>query len=165
MALRCVLSSRDGGHRLSEQPLLAPVDEPNEERGVANQGTLFVDTRRRFQTLEGFGGAFTEAAATVWQGLPAAAREQFLRDSFDPRAGHGYTLCRVHMNSCDFALGNYAHLEEPDDFGLTSFNIERDRRALLPFIQAASFKLVNKVITTCQAKGFRKFALKAMNKE
>ena len=137
MALRCVLSSRDGGHRLSEQPFLAPVDEPNEERGVANQGTLFVDTRRRFQTLEGFGGAFTEAAATVWQGLPAAAREQFLRDSFDPHTGHGYTLCRVHMNSCDFALGNYAHLEEPDDFSLTSFNIERDRRALLPFIQAA----------------------------
>ena len=29
----------------------------------------------------------------------------------------------------------------------------------------ASFKQVNKVITTCQAKGFRKFALKAMNKE
>ncbi|MBC8113010.1 MAG: biopolymer transporter ExbD, partial [Candidatus Saccharimonas sp.] len=27
------------------------------------------------------------------------------------------------------------------------------------------FKLLNKVITTCQSKGFRKFALKAMNKE
>lgn len=27
------------------------------------------------------------------------------------------------------------------------------------------FKLLNKVITTCQGKGFRKFALKAMNKE
>lgn len=27
------------------------------------------------------------------------------------------------------------------------------------------FKLLNKVITTCQEKGFRKFALKAMNKE
>jgi glucosylceramidase len=46
-------------------------------------------------------------------------------------------LVRVHMNSCDFALGNYAHVEQPDDFALESFNIERDRRALLPFIQAA----------------------------
>ena len=27
------------------------------------------------------------------------------------------------------------------------------------------FKLLNNVITTCQSKGFRKFALKAMNKE
>jgi glucosylceramidase len=41
------------------------------------------------------------------------------------------------MNSCDFSLGNYAHVETPDDFALESFSIERDRRALLPFVQAA----------------------------
>ena len=41
------------------------------------------------------------------------------------------------MNSCDFALGNYAHVEEPEDFALESFNIERDRQVLLPFIRAA----------------------------
>ena len=43
----------------------------------------------------------------------------------------------VHMNSCDFALGNYAHVEKPGDVELKSFNIDRDRQALLPFIQAA----------------------------
>lgn len=41
------------------------------------------------------------------------------------------------MNSCDFAPGNHAHVERSDDFALDSFSIERDRRALLPFIQAA----------------------------
>jgi glucosylceramidase len=41
------------------------------------------------------------------------------------------------MNSCDFALGNYAHVETPGDVNLTGFNIDRDRQALLPFIQAA----------------------------
>jgi glucosylceramidase len=56
---------------------------------------------------------------------------------FDPVRGHGYSLCRVHMGSCDFALGNYAHVETPDDLALASFSIERDRQALLPFIRAA----------------------------
>jgi glucosylceramidase len=41
------------------------------------------------------------------------------------------------MGSCDFALGNYSHVEQPGDVDLASFSIERDRRALLPFIQAA----------------------------
>jgi glucosylceramidase len=41
------------------------------------------------------------------------------------------------MNSCDFALGNYAHVERDGDFALEGFSIERDRQALLPMIQAA----------------------------
>ena len=131
MTLRHFLSSRDSDARLTEQVPLEPgaVD--------ACLPVLFVNTERRFQTMQGFGGAFTEAAAVTWQRLGVAQREQLLRDYFDRDAGHGYTLCRVHMNSCDFALGNYAHVEVPGDVELTGFNIDRDRQALLPFIQAA----------------------------
>jgi glucosylceramidase len=129
---RSVLSARDGALRLAEQPL--PRQDAAELRHLPR---IVVDTTRRFQTHLGFGGAFTEAAATVWQALPEPAREQLLRDCFDPVHGHGYTLGRVHINSCDFALGNYAHVERPGDFALDSFSIERDRRALLPFIRAA----------------------------
>ena len=129
--MRCILSTRDGDARLSEQA--GPLRCNNDTDLLR----LTVNTHCGFQTHLGFGGAFTEAAATVWQGLPAAAREQFLHDCFDPVVGHGYTLGRVHMNSCDFALGNYAHVEQADDFALESFNIDRDRRALLPFVKAA----------------------------
>lgn len=129
---RCVLSARDGGLRLAEQ---APP--PLDDSGLSRLPRIVVDSTRRYQTHLGFGGAFTEAAATVWQGLPPAAREQLVRDYFDPVHGHGYTLCRVHMNSCDFALGNYAHVELAGDEALESFSIERDRQSLLPFIRAA----------------------------
>jgi len=129
--MRHFLSARDGGARLTEQAPLEPCG--------ANAGlpVLLVNPERRFQTLVGFGGAFTEAAAVTWQRLSATRREQLLHDYFDRDAGHGYTLCRVHMNSCDFALGNYAHAQTPGDVDLQSFSIERDRQALLPFIQAA----------------------------
>jgi glucosylceramidase len=129
--MRYVLSARDGGARLTEQARLEPCGA---DTGLP---VLLVDTERRFQTIEGFGGAFTEAAAVTWQRLSAAQRKQLLRDYFDRDTGHGYTLCRVHMNSCDFALGNYAHVQTPGDVELKSFNIDRDRQALLPFIQAA----------------------------
>ena len=129
--MRQFLTARDGGARLAEQAPLLP------SRAVPDAPSVWVDTSRRFQALEGFGGAFTEAAAVTWQGLGQAQREQFLRDCFDRERGHGYTLCRVHMNSCDFALGNYAHVETPGDVDLLGFSIERDRQALLPFIEAA----------------------------
>jgi glucosylceramidase len=131
-APRAIVSARDSGARLSEQ---AP---PAASGPDAHGARLLVDSARRFQALEGFGGAFTEAAAVTWQSLPPAAREQLLADYFDPVRGHGYTLCRVHMNSCDFALGNYAHVERAGDLALDSFSIARDRQHLLPFIRAAA---------------------------
>jgi glucosylceramidase len=129
--IRRFLTARDGGYRLSED-LWPAVDVPG-----ADLPRVWVDPDRRFQTIEGFGGAFTEAAAVTWQALDAERREGFLRDCFDAESGHGYTLCRVHINSCDFSLGNYAHVETPGDLALESFSIDRDRSALLPFIQAA----------------------------
>jgi glucosylceramidase len=129
---RFVVSARDGKLRLTD--CLAPRFA---QGGAHDLPRLEVDTASRYQSHLGFGGAFTEAAATVWQGLPEAAREQLLRDYFDPATGHGYTLGRVHINSCDFTLGHYAHAEQPDDYALSGFDIERDRRALLPFIRAA----------------------------
>jgi glucosylceramidase len=129
---RCVVSARDGDLRLTDR-----LASQCPQACVPELPRLVVDTAQRHQSHLGFGGAFTEAAATVWQGLPEAAREQLLRDYFDPVQGHGYTLGRVHINSCDFSLGHYAHAGRPDDLALASFDIERDRRALLPFIRAA----------------------------
>jgi len=129
--IRCFLTARDTAARLTEQPTLAP------DAGEPGLPTVTVDTGRTFQQIEGFGGAFTEASAVNWLALTASHRQQVLEAYFDPAHGHGYSLCRVHMGSCDFALGNYAHVEAPGDMALASFSIDRDRQALLPFIRAA----------------------------
>jgi glucosylceramidase len=129
--VRCFLTARDTPARLTEQPALAP------DRGEHELPAVVVDTRRTFQQIEGFGGAFTESSAVNWLGLDDAHRAEVLEAYFHPERGHGYSLCRVHIGSCDFALGNYAHVEVPGDLALASFSIGRDRRALLPFIRAA----------------------------
>ena len=127
---RATSSSRDGA-RLAALPV-APV-----AAGSTDGPRVWVDASRRFQTVLGFGGAFTEAAAVTWQALPEAQREALLHAYFDPASGHGYTLGRVHMGSCDFALGHYAHAEVPGDLALQHFSIARDRQTLLPFLKAA----------------------------
>jgi glucosylceramidase len=129
--MRVFLTAQGSDARLAEQPPLQPL------HGGHDLASVVVDVSRTFQTLLGFGGAFTEAAAVTWLKLGLEQRDAMLRDCFDAHQGHGYTLGRVHINSCDFALGNYSHVEVPDDTELASFSIERDRQALLPFIQAA----------------------------
>lgn len=126
------LTSQDGGHRLAALPPLM-----SQATADVTLPSVWVEPQRTFQTLEGFGGAFTEAAAVTWQRLDAEQQTAVLRDYFHPTDGHGYRFCRVHMNSCDFALGNYAHVATPGDTALESFSIDRDRQALLPFIRAA----------------------------
>lgn len=131
--MRCLITARDG-----PRPFVDSAARLTEACAHASGlATVWVDPSRRFQSIEGFGGAFTEAAAITWHKLGAEQRDELLRGYFDPAQGHGYTLCRVHMNSCDFALGNYAHVDTPGDLELNSFSIDRDRQALLPFIQAA----------------------------
>ena len=134
--IRHFLSAQGSDARLTEQTPLA-LQARGTPDGIPALPQLIVNRTRRFQTLEGFGAAFTEAAAVTWTALPKEQADALLRDYFDADEGHGYRLCRVHMNSCDFALGNYAHADVAGDILLTHFNINRDRQALLPFVKAA----------------------------
>ncbi len=99
--------------------------------------SIFVDSSVRYQEIEGFGGAFTEAAALTFAHLRPEQQVEFLRAYFDPATGHGYTLGRTHINSCDFSPGNYAYAETDGDVHLSHFSIDCDRTALLPLIKAA----------------------------
>lgn len=98
-------------------------------------GFLNVYEDIRFQEIVGFGGAFTEAASSTLDKLDEETRREILHLYFSPVDGLGYTLCRTHINSCDFSLGNYAYDETDGDIELKDFSIERDRRSLLPMIK------------------------------
>ena len=96
-----------------------------------------IDPDRTFQSIEGFGGAFTDAAADVFAQLPAASQEQFLKACFDPVEGNGYNLCRTTIHSCDYAASMYTYDDVPGDKELAHFSIEHDRVNRLPFIKRA----------------------------
>jgi glucosylceramidase len=110
----------------------APLEQPDEDFP-----TLLLDDSKTFQTLVGFGGAFTDAAADTFAKLPKASQEQFLKACFDPVEGNGYTLCRTTIHSCDYAPEMYTYDEVAGDTNLEHFTIEHDRKNRLPFIRRA----------------------------
>jgi len=109
--------------------------------GAGEKGVV-VDRGTRHQTFEGFGGAFTAAAAINWRSLTPADQAELIHLYFDaPDAGGlGYTMGRVPINSCDFTPASYNFDDTDGDVGLQHFdaNVTRDvENGMVPMIQAA----------------------------
>ena len=101
-------SSGSTGDRLTRKPDLVfrRHTEPNDRAGVAYRGlagdasgqgyVVAVNASVLKQSIVGFGGAFTEAAAITLQGLRSDLAQQVIDAYFGPDGIH-YTLTRVHM--------------------------------------------------------------------
>ena len=88
------------------------------------------------QEILGFGGAFTEAAASVYNKLDTEKKGEIIKAYFGEQ-GNDYSMARTHINSCDFSLGNYSYCDTPGDTELNYFSISRDKELLIPFVQDA----------------------------
>jgi glucosylceramidase len=131
MNVKMFQTSPDPGDRLSlrKKPLKwepAPLDSSR---------IVYLDPELAYQTILGFGGAFTESSADALSRVSKANRRKAIDAYFDPAKGIGYSFCRTHINSCDFSLENYACCDTPEDFGLKTFHIEREKKLLIPLIK------------------------------
>ena len=129
--VKVILTAKDTDDRLTEK-------EPIVFSNVTDPGvTIAIDETKTYQTITGFGGSFTEAAAYTLSRMSPDKRTEAIKAYFDPKDGIGYTLCRTHINSCDFSLSNYAYTEVDGDTELKHFDISRDKRWLIPMIKDA----------------------------
>ena len=140
------VTARDTQDRLTPHEALAfeSLPQPDESNPV-----ILLDASKTFQTIVGFGGALTDAAAETYFKLPEAVRQQIINAYFNPETGIGYTLCRTHINSCDFSSASYSYDEVPGDTKLEHFSIEQDRKIRIPLIKQA---------LTVSNNGFKLFA-------
>ena len=92
---------------------------------------IFPDVR--YQEILGFGGAFTESSAYNYSLLSDEGKQAFIKAYFDKKEGIGYTFGRTHINSCDFSIDEYINVVDGDET-LESFNIERDKKYIIPFL-------------------------------
>jgi glucosylceramidase len=130
--IRTILTTKNTDARLAEQSITSIGMTADD-----SIATVSIDPASQFQTIEGFGGAFTETSAVIWQKMGLVNQQAIINAYFNSSTGHGYTLCRTHINSCDFSTSNYAYDEVLGDTDLGHFSIERDEKALLPMIKAA----------------------------
>lgn len=89
----------------------------------------------QYQKVRGFGGAFTESSAHNYASMSEEKKKELIEAYFG-ESGLRYNFGRVHMNSCDFALGNYTYIEDGDG-ELKTFSIEHDTKEILPLIKDA----------------------------
>jgi glucosylceramidase len=89
----------------------------------------------------GFGAAFTEAASLNYQSLSEKGKKT-LMDLFFGKSGLGYSLGRVHINSCDFSVESYSFDDVDGDFKLEHFdmNVTHDAQpdGMIDMIKRAS---------------------------
>ncbi len=128
------MTAKNTDFRLSE------IDELQFEEFIQpdeHMPTLMIDAGKSFQTIEGFGGAITDASAETYYKMPEDKQQELLEAYFDIEKGIGYSLCRTHINSCDFSSDSYAYSEVEGDTKLEHFSIEHDRKYRIPLTKAA----------------------------
>lgn len=95
-----------------------------------------LNPNKKYQTITGFGGAFTESSAYLLNKLSKENRDTIINAYFS-KDGANYSLTRTHMNSCDFSLSNYSYTPIAGDKNLDHFSIDEDRADLIPMIKDA----------------------------
>ena len=122
---------KDGVRESVTRAIDADPKETDREKDLVN---LYPEVT--YQTVEGFGGAFTDAAGYVFSLMPEALRRSFIDGCFGPD-GLGYTVGRTSVDSCDFSREMYAADDVPGDTALTRFDTSRAFKYVMPLFAAA----------------------------
>jgi glucosylceramidase len=138
-SLQVWLTTADGSTNLAQQAniTLGPV-----ARGSVN---VAVDDSRTYQTMSGFGAAFTDSSAYVMAQLKASNQSLYntmMNDLFNTSSGIGLAFWRIPMTSSDFTAASSPWTSDDSqgppnnltqNFGLTS----QDTGRVIPTIRDA----------------------------
>lgn len=126
-----ITGMRQGQRFARETTLQADAEIRNKEMKL-----ISVYPQVGYQTIRGFGGAFTDAAGYVYAQMDEASREEMIRTYFDPKE-MGYTWGRTSIDSSDFGVEMYAADDDPRDTALERMDFTRNEKYVLPLLRDA----------------------------
>lgn len=119
--------------KLAEFPV-GPWREGPGQSGAA----IHLDRTTSYQSVLGFGGAFTDASCWLFSRMPAPQRQELLEDLFGPN-GLRLSMGRIPMGASDYSRSIYSYDDSTSpDPELKHFSIDHDREYILPTLQAAA---------------------------
>ncbi|KAE9551949.1 hypothetical protein FO519_004850 [Halicephalobus sp. NKZ332] len=99
--------------------------------------SITLDDSNTYQTIIGFGGAFTDATGYNFVKLSNATQDQLIEAYWGPK-GISYTVGRVPVASCDFSTREYSYCDTDGDFNMTSWALaQEDFDYKIPLIKQA----------------------------
>jgi len=110
-------------------------DQVAVKSGDEGQITIFTDSAK--QAIDGFGGCFNELGWQALSYVTESQRDSILLTLFDTQSGCAFNICRMPIGANDYALDWYSHDETPGDYDMSEFNIDRDKKYLIPYIKSA----------------------------
>lgn len=116
-----VYESNKNGLRFSKTTLSFGNFEQSSSLAMATV-RITVDASKQYQSINGFGGCWTDAAVLNMFALTPAAREKLL-DSYFSTDGIEYTLTRVPIGGTDFSTRIYTYDDGPEDENLSRFSL------------------------------------------
>ncbi|HMN88502.1 MAG TPA: glycoside hydrolase family 30 protein [Saprospiraceae bacterium] len=122
-----IFETSESGNKLTKLTAFSDVDV---------EAKITILPQEQFQTITGFGGAFTEASAYLLNQVSQENRQKILEAYFGA-SGAKYSLTRTTINSCDFSLTNYSYAPVAGDRELKHFSIQEDLDDIIPMIKDA----------------------------
>jgi glucosylceramidase len=111
--------------------------QPWETTSKPFSAAVEVDARQQFQSILGFGGAFTDASCYLFSRMETAQRRQLLDELFGSN-GLSLSVGRTCIGSSDYSRNAYSFDDSPTpDPELKNFSIEHDRAYILPMLREA----------------------------
>ena len=138
-AVSVVLSTNDESQLMATQPSINFALGSTADAGT---NTVVVDPTQKYQTIEGFGAAFTDSAADLLINVePPASLPGTLNDLFTTNGdGIGLSFMRIPMGASDIALSVYSYDDQTvgtTDLALADFSIAHDQAYIIPLIKQA----------------------------
>ncbi|XP_045487857.1 lysosomal acid glucosylceramidase isoform X2 [Pieris rapae] len=128
-------------------------NEENENEGPFwTRTTLVLNQNNRYQTIHGFGGSVTDAAAYNWNKLSERTKHNFISSYFG-EDGLEYNLIRTPIGGADFSTHPYTYNEYPwNDAALTNFTFTYEdlflKIPMIKYIQRVSKQEVKVMAST-----------------
>lgn len=79
----------------------------------------------KYQTIFGYGGAFTDSVGLAIDSLPTKLQNDILESYFGD-SGIEYSLCRIPMGASDFSIRLYSYDDVPGDVKLEHFALAEE---------------------------------------
>jgi glucosylceramidase len=132
---RMWLTTADETRKLAPQPMVKSTG------AAKGDETISISSAKRFQKMQGFGAAMTDASAELLSRLPEAKRRAIMAELFGRKnGGLGLSFTRLTVGASDFSRTHYSYDDSPanvPDPELRYFSIAPARQFVLPRVREA----------------------------
>ena len=89
----------------------------------------------QYQHIDGFGGALTDSAGTIYNRMNERQKKELLTSYF-ANQNMNYSMLRIPIDSCDFSVCHYEAVSDQTDRQMKSFQLKRPEETIFPMLDA-----------------------------